>query len=123
MDEKILHSINELASKLGVTAEYIWGILLRQAPISAINNFIIMASFVIATILAIRYTIRKITPPDATKENPHPYAEWNDETSVFALAEVALLVGVSALVILYLFPSFVSALVNPEYWALKQILK
>ena len=35
MNEATAKLIEELAAKLGTTAEHLWGVLVRQAPISA----------------------------------------------------------------------------------------
>ena len=34
MDDKTLQALTALANKLGTTAEYLWGVLLRQAPLT-----------------------------------------------------------------------------------------
>lgn len=33
MNDKVLEALQTLAEKLGVTAEHLWGVLLKQAPI------------------------------------------------------------------------------------------
>jgi len=40
MDEKTAQMLEKLAQKLGTTSEYLWGVLLKQAPIAAIIELI-----------------------------------------------------------------------------------
>jgi hypothetical protein len=36
MDDKTFQALTNLATKLGTTAEHMWGVLLRQAPITGV---------------------------------------------------------------------------------------
>ncbi len=41
MDEQIEKLLRELAEKLGTTAEHLWGVLMRQAPISGVIGILV----------------------------------------------------------------------------------
>lgn len=115
MDEKTLQALTALADKLGTTAEYLWGVLLKQAPITGALSLLMMAAWVAVCVLLVRYVKRK-----TAGEEP----EWDDEvTRAFAWAGTVCLCAIAALVITIAFSDAITALVNPEYWALRQILK
>ena len=115
MDEKTLQALNALANKLGTTAEYLWGVLLRQAPITGALDLAVMAAWVAACVLLVRFVRRKTRGEDP---------EWSDEMGrVFAWAGAACACALTALIVGLEFGQAVTAIVNPEYWALRQILK
>lgn len=110
MDEKTAQLIERLAAKLGTTAEHLWGVLVRQAPISGATDLgVLIASFAIAALLGV-IALR-------TKDE--------DEGGMsFAVGMAALIAGASALAMFMSGASIIAAaFFNPEYWALKQILK
>lgn len=41
MDDKYRQLIEDMAAKLGVTAEHLWGVLVKQAPISGAVDLVI----------------------------------------------------------------------------------
>ena len=124
MDDKTLQALTTLAAKLGTTAEYLWGVLLRQAPITGAVDLLVCAAWIVGLLAWARFVNRKTTTPPRTEDDRHPCAEWSDETGVaIAWASVVLAGGIAALVIGSNLSNIVAALANPEYWALKQILK
>ena len=115
MDEKTLQALTDLANKLGTTAEYLWGVLLKQAPITGGLNLLMMAAWAFACVLLVRYVRRK-TQGD--------YPEWDDEAMrPFAWAGVALACLIGAIFVSTEFVGAITAIVHPEYWALRQIMK
>ncbi len=123
MDEKTLQALTALATKLGTTAEYLWGVLIRQAPITGTIDLIMMACWVIGVVMWARFARHKTTRPPKTNENPYPRAEWEEEGMAMACVSVFFLSVVTAWIVGAGISDAVSALVNPEYWALRQILK
>ena len=124
MDDKTLQALTILAAKLGTTADYLWGVLLRQAPITGAIDLLVMAAWAAGCVAWYRFVRRRTTTPKATDENHYPCAEWRDETGVgLAWLSVVIFILMSALVIGSGLSNVVAALVNPEYWALRQILK
>ena len=123
MDDKTLQALTTLAAKLGTTAEYLWGVLLRQAPITGAIDLAVMAAWVGMAVFLIRLVRRKTKTPAKTEEDRYPSAEWGEEGAVFSWAGAIGFALVAALIVGSQLSSVVAALANPEYWALKQILK
>lgn len=106
MDEKTLKALEVLASKLGTTSEFVWGVLVKQAVASASINLIVSGVlFVIAAtaFVFLRKNTDKLT--DA--------CVW-----AFSLILISM-----AIIFVFVFPYHISTLINPEYWALNRILE
>lgn len=123
MDEKYQALIEALANKLGTTVEHLWGVLIRQAPISGVVDLVLCMVIATVTVWFVAIVKHKTTAPAATAEDQYPYAEWRDEAAFLAWA-VALIAGVFALVyVICSAQGIAAAFANPEYWALKQLVK
>ena len=107
MNETLLR---ELAEKLGTTVEHLWGVLVKQAPISAGINILTITVWIIVLIIVGFYMRRKAVQWD---KDIAPVL-WGMFWAFAAGAFAALCI---------IFGETVTALVNPEYWALKEILK
>jgi hypothetical protein len=123
MDEKTLQALTALANKLGTTAEYLWGVLLKQAPLTGAINMLLTAAWVIGAVMWCRFVVRKTTKPKATEEDRYPHADWDSEPAFFAWVAAVLVALIAGLTVSSSLATTVAALVNPEYWALRQILK
>lgn len=105
--------IQELAAKMGVAVDVLWGALLRQAPITGCVE-IIFAVFVICAAAAMVFVTRRIHK--FVSDEPDYQPMW-------------IGVGIAWLVIFWLamgvicsLPTTVAAFLNPDYWALNTIL-
>lgn len=123
MNDKTLTALTALAQKLGTTAEYLWGVLLKQAPITGTINLIIMVVSVVVGVWWFRFVQRKTTVPPSTAENACSSAEWENEGAGIAWISVFIAGLLMALVVVLGLPSVVAAFLNPEYWVLQQILR
>ena len=105
MNEETATLLKELAEKLGTTSEYLWEALLRQAPISGTVDLLILAGWVIGLMLMFR-KLKKLSDKD--------YIEllW------LGWGLLAIIVAFAFLML----SNIIAALINPEYWALKQLL-
>jgi len=121
MNDKTIQLLTTLAEKLGTTTEYLWGVLLKQAPISGVINGGILLALAVSAVVAAIFVYGKTNPPPKTKENPYPQPEWDGDPFLVWLA-VALWVVLVVVLITANLALVVAALINPEYWALKQIL-
>ena len=122
MNEQTEKLILELAEKLGTTAEHLWGVLVKQAQINAAIDLLIMIVVLGISLVWYRLVKSKTTKPPISNDDPYPYAEWSDEFAIIAWTLLAIW-GVGALIALLCTISTVAtALMNPEYWAIKQIL-
>ena len=112
--EQYLPLLEKLASKLGTSAEYLWTVLLKQAPISAfldmVEYLIIAVVCIISCKLSI-FTHKKISKGD-----------WDDEAYI-PLGVVVIVAIMLAAVAFFSFQGTVTKLINPEYWALKEVIK
>jgi hypothetical protein len=115
MDDKTLQAVTALANKLGTTAEYLWGVLVKQAPLSGALDLVVLTAWAAACVWVARFVGRK-----TSGDRP----EWNDEFDRgLAWIGVGIVCGLTALIGGLVFSDAMTAIVNPEYWALRQILK
>lgn len=109
MTDKI---IQELASKLGTTSEYLWSVLIKQAPIDS-------------TVTLIQYVIIGLAVHGLWKVTKAKLQEWVDDDFIpgIALTLIAWLVlGILVIVAFCSISQTVSGFINPEYWALDKVL-
>lgn len=123
MDDKTLQALTALANKLGTTAEYLWGVLLKQAPISAVTNLVLLALMVAAWALWFRFVLKMTRVPEPTKDDRYPQAQWHQDGAVLAWATVVGSGMILCVIAVTALPMVVYGLLSPEYWALRQILK
>ena len=117
MDEKTETLIRALAEKLGTTAEHLWMALVKQAPITAAVDLLVLIGWAAACFWVVKKVAQK------TKEPSDGYAEWRGEGAFFAWAGAAMLCGLTLLIGGASLSGIVAGFVNPEYWALKEVMK
>lgn len=122
MNETTEKLVRELAEKLGTTTEHLWGVLLKQAPISAASDTIIMLIMLAILWGGYRLVREKTKVPPKTEENRYPDAEWECEEAFAAWGVLGLYAIITLIVTCCTISSVVTATMNPEYWALKQLL-
>lgn len=113
MNERTAQLIEALAAKLGTTSEYLWGVLVKQAPISAATNAVLLSVFLSLAALA---SVRVAKHARASKKN-NPYADdvmWWIFLVMLWFAAVCAVAGSAS--------GIISGFFNPEYWALKQLM-
>lgn len=112
MNDKIELLIRELAEKLGTTGEHLWGVLLQQAAITAVTDLMVYVVLIALLLWSARLIQEKITAqPDVA-----------DEVVVIAWFFWGIIAGIVIIIIGVNLSSLVGALINPEFWALKQII-
>lgn len=116
MNEATTKLVEELAAKLGTTAEHLWGVLVRQAPISGVCDALAIVAWIIGLAWALRLVRSKTT------DQGNGCAEWTDEGALVAWLVWAFTASVVMLVAGACFAEIVASIVNPEYWALKQVM-
>lgn len=110
MNEQAVLFLKELSNKLGTTSEYLFSALVKQAPISGIINLLVIVLLFVLTFLWTRNVYKKSCL--------HYYEE--ESIRFFAWLSVIILLFIS-LCMLESLPIVISGLINPEYWALKEI--
>lgn len=113
MNEQTIKLVNDLAAKLGTTAEHLWAVLVKQAPItSGIELLGIVLYFAV-----LFWCVKRLAK--YCKANPD---ECCEPPAVFGWAGI----GIFAVVLLMIFssqmPLIFAGFFNPEYWALKQLI-
>ena len=111
MNENTTKLIEQLATKLGTTSEYLWSVLLKQAWISSITDLVLYFIFICFFVFSYKYT--KHTFNDNNKREDYQVAV----TVISWVVSVILVV-----IMLSCIENTVSALFNPEYWALNKVL-
>lgn len=109
--DKATQYIDAIASKLGVASEHVYGLLVKQAIVSGVLDLIFGVALIIATYVLVRMSIWLATSEKAYDNDLEPYGVF---TGIGAL--VALIFGI---VCMY---SGVGELINPEYYAIKEIM-
>ncbi len=115
MNEQTQKLISELADKLGTTAEHLWGVLVRQAPIDATASIVSSGVFLLISLITI------IVGLQLQKKTQEDFAYGF--SSFFCLAGGAIALAVTISVTVASLSDISAGFINPEYWALKQILK
>lgn len=112
--------IEQIAAKLGTTSEYLWGVLVKQAPIqSTITLFQIVLVCVFGCILF--QTHKWLSQEkDYGGFNESGYERFHGSEVVMGFALVILVV--LSLVSFFCIGDVFNGYFNPEYWALQQIL-
>ncbi len=119
MDDKTAELIKQLADKLGTTAEHLWGVLIKQAPISTTINFVFCVGFSLLLIWWVRFMHKKIT----VKKEGEYRAEWDMDDAIFPIIFTIFAAGILAPLLVISVKGFVTAWVNPEYWALRYFVE
>ncbi len=118
MDKETTQLIEKLAETLGTTSEYIWEVLIKQAPVYAAGTILeIILMIIFGCILFVLHLY-------FSKESDNSRSKYDKYD---ALIRVPMFIGAIfwfclALVAFFSISHIITALVNPEYWALKQIL-
>lgn len=115
MNDKTLEALTIIAAKLGTTAEYLWAVLLKQAPLSGALTLLILSAWIAVCVALVRFVHKKTTGFEP---------KWRDEMAQFlAWFGAGLVCLITALIGSLAIVDAVIAIANPEYWALRQILK
>ena len=115
MNEATAKLIEELAAKLGTTAEHLWGVLVRQAPISATVNAALTLAWVVALVCGWRFAVRSMKL--ANKDSIEVVVVRAGVIVALIFASIATAVAITIGSV-----GCVSAFANPEFWALEQVM-
>lgn len=116
MNKETLDLLQQLAAKLGTTAEHLWAVLIKQAFISACTDFL----FYVITVALLWFAIKKT--PKWAQIISNTDSDFIEIGGTAAVVVGWVLVGGLVIAALICIPDTIAALANPEYWALKQIL-
>lgn len=124
MEKETAALIEKLAAKLGTTTEYLWRVLIKQAPISACIDVVFILGWIIfcfALYRIHRHLMAELPEPKQTYGRENLYA-IHEGSVAFPMIIGAFVAAVWGIVSAISISSIITALTNPEYWALQQIL-
>jgi len=111
MDSNTKELLEQLAAKMGTTSQYLWSILLKQAPIDATISLI----QIIFTLL-LGYALFKLHVKFNESEAYDNDATWIIMGCLVIIYLIFLCIAIACI-------SFVvNGYFNPEYWALNRVL-
>jgi hypothetical protein len=117
MNEQTAKLVEQLAKKLGTTADYLWSVLLKQAPISALTDLIY---FVLISISG--YFLLKVHKT-FSKEDEHGDSKYYDNDALAPIMiTLTFIWAILFIVSFFSIGNVINGFLNPEYWALDEIL-
>ena len=121
MNEQTTKLITDLASKLGTTTEYLWGVLIKQALYSVITDL----AFLIFSVIYgfVLYKVYKWLCEPVDEGGRYTRFDEHEDNAVMPFAIASIIFIVFLIVNIINFPNIIAGLFNPEYWALHEILK
>lgn len=115
--------LQALADKFGTTVEHLWGVLVKQAAISATVDAAIVIALVSVVVWGFRF-VREITKePEQVEGERTKYPECDDEGIILMWAIWAVLTLLAVVGIFDVAQNIVAGYLNPEYWALMELKK
>jgi len=110
--KEVTELLAQLAAKLGTTVEYLWKVLVKQAPIEGVVILIqygILGICVYLWIKLLRWAMKE--------------ADNTETLSFVAPTILGIPLAVFLGIAFFSLSNTAAAFLNPEYWALQQILK
>ena len=120
MENQLVIMLGAIADKLGTTVEMLWGILLNQAKVSAVLSLIYIG-FVLIMGGSI-YVLHKKFSKQINGYSDYNMYEEKDGLGVLMTVLTALWICL-AVGGIFEIENAITALLNPEYWALQEILE
>ena len=114
--EQLEPMLRELAAQLGTTVEYLWGVMITQAHVYVLSYIVYLVLFFL--VFFITYKLIKNLANEADDDLECMQIPQFILIVVLCFGLVAGTIGLTIE-----FSNFLTALLNPEYWALQQILE
>jgi uncharacterized protein YqhQ len=119
--DKVTAYIDALAQKLGVAAEHVYITLIRQQYVEGITS-IIACLFAIGVTFYIAKKTTELTKNKREAAKEKWITSMSEDLAPVAVAVTWVLFFISLIVTMFVIPGSVSQLINPEYYAIKEIL-
>jgi small-conductance mechanosensitive channel len=113
--EKVTQYIDALAAKLGVAAEHVYGVLVRQQVAEGIVDIVVGTLVLAVLIFALMVLIKKV-------ELPRIVDEFDLLEYVFVAAILLLIIGLPGSYAVSEISDGIKHVINPEYYAIREIL-
>lgn len=115
MEQNTKELIETLAAKLGTTTEYLWSVLIKQAPIDATVTLI---QIILTGIFG--YILLKLHRKFSKEIDNYSFYDNND-WAIIPMVLSAIIFGLLAIISFFCIGDVFNGYFNPEYWALKQV--
>lgn len=110
MKDRHTDLLESLAAKFGTTTEYLWGVLINQAKYEAITLCLQFTLLIVATVVFTLLVKRRLN------------ADAVEDGEGIAYLIIGVTIAILDFNAFFYIPELISAIFNPEYWALKEIL-
>ena len=121
MNDNTTKLLEQLAAKFGTTTEYLWMVLLRQAPIDSTINLIQIALVMLFGWFLYK-THKRLMKKDGEGNYAKTYYEKYEAGAVIPMVIGAIIFAIFFLASFFCIPDVINGYFNPEYWALDKIL-
>ena len=110
--------LEKLAENLGTTTEYLWGILMKQAMISAISDLIFMAIVAVAGYYAFKAHVYMSGKEEGEYDNRY------EDNLALAIGVVVIIgaVFICSIGAISSIPNIINGFFHPEFWAFDYIM-
>lgn len=116
-EKLVIDAVTVLANKLGTTGTHLWEVLVRQAPVSSIVS---MSFYVIGIFLMI-IGWKSVFKLLKMSDNPKMDSETCQSIAIF-ISLISFVISILLLLNIDSINIWISGLVNPEYWALQNVI-
>ena len=117
--ENLTVLLEKLAEKLGTTTEYLWGVLIRQAPISALTDLMYFILVVIGVVVL--YKVHRRLAKEGS--DGHSLYWHYEDAAIVPMFIAAIVLVIIFIICFFSLGNIVNGFLNPEYWALDEVLK
>ncbi|MEI6059411.1 MAG: hypothetical protein WCR72_01830 [Bacteroidota bacterium] len=121
MNEQTTKLIEQLAQKLGTTTEYLWLVLLKQAPIDATVT-LFQTLFVMLFGLALWKINKRLLKKGSEDKYSETGYEKYEEGAIIPMIIATIVFAILFIICFCCIGDIVNGYFNPEYWALERIL-
>jgi hypothetical protein len=115
MNDQTTKLIESLAAKLGTTADYLWAVLLKQAPVDATLTLI-----QILIVIAAGVTLYKAHMHLSNDKNDNSYYQREAYGPLMGVLFIGWMFFAGAA--FFAIPNVINGYFNPEFWALDYVL-
>lgn len=125
LKQEIFARLDAIGAKLGVLANHLWEVLVRQAYIEGVTDLIFAAIAAIWFLCAVKLLHTILNVPHEERKQGNTWWEYGDQlTVVGGIGTIAgTITGIGALVSgLYNLTTGIQQVMNPEFYALQYVL-
>lgn len=122
MNDKTIQLLHEIATKLGSTADHVFAVMIRQAYINALID-VFQTALILAVFVFWYRLVKRKTSKRADPSGGFDRPEWDDGGDILAWVSVYIFGIIIAFILGNVIDDLGTSLLNPEYWALHQLIK